>query len=73
MKQFLEGRGIEAKVRDRYLIPSQPAYQSDQSGHFPIAQRLVDRLLALPIHEKMTAAQADYVVANIIEFFNPLK
>lgn len=72
LKQFLEAHGIEAKVRDRYLIPSQPAYQSARSDHYPVAQQLIDRLLALPIHEKMTMAQADYVIAAVAEFFNPL-
>ncbi len=69
LSAFLESKGIEAKVRDRYLMPEQPAYRDTARGSYPNARRLVGRLLSLPLHEKMTEADVDYVAESVQTFF----
>jgi len=69
LKVYLESKGIEAKIRDPYLIPQQPAYNDGTQGKFLNAQRLVKKLLCLPIHEKMSRNDYKYVVKCIEGFF----
>lgn len=69
LKEFLEARGIETRIQHPYLMPEQPAYRDTARGQFPNAQRLVKRILCIPIHEKLTHADVDYVVACIRDFY----
>jgi dTDP-4-amino-4,6-dideoxygalactose transaminase len=65
----LEAAGIEARVRDPYLMPEQPAYHAGARGEFPNASRLVRQLLCLPIHEKLTAEDVEYTIGAVRSFF----
>src|SRR5438270_13014147 len=69
LKTFLETRGIETKIQHPYLMADQPAYQHLQQKVFPNARRLVERILCIPAHEKLTRADIDYVPSNIREFY----
>ena len=66
----LERSGVEAKVRDRLLVPDQPVYGGKAKGSYDKAEKAVDTLLSLPIHERMTDEDADYVVACVTSFFD---
>jgi dTDP-4-amino-4,6-dideoxygalactose transaminase len=69
LKIFLEAKGIETKIQHQLLMPEQPAYRTNPRGHFPNAQRLVKRILCLPVHEKLSLDDADYVAEAVREFF----
>ena len=69
LKAFLEDKGIETRIQHPYLMPEQPVYRDAARGQFPNAQRLVKRVLCIPVHEKLTQADTDYVVACIREFY----
>jgi dTDP-4-amino-4,6-dideoxygalactose transaminase len=68
MRRFLEGRGIEVKIRHPLLMSQQPAYRHLNRRPLPNAERLVKEILSLPIHEKLTDDQIDYVVESIAAF-----
>ena len=68
LRRFLEQRGIEVKIRHPLLLPWHPAHRQERSGAWPNAERLVTQILSLPIHEKLTDAQIDYVIAAIAQF-----
>lgn len=69
LHKHLKARGIEAKIRDPYLMPQQPAYKGSSKGHYPNAEQLVDRLLCLPCHEKMDPEQTELVIHAVRSFF----
>jgi dTDP-4-amino-4,6-dideoxygalactose transaminase len=68
LRHFLEERGIEAKIRHPLLLPQHPAYRTFATKPLPNAERLVKQILSLPIHEKLTNDQVDYVIHEVIEF-----
>jgi len=68
LRRFLEGKGIEVKIRHPLLMSQQPAYRHLEARGLPNAERLVKQILSLPIHEKLTDDQIDYVVESIAEF-----
>jgi dTDP-4-amino-4,6-dideoxygalactose transaminase len=68
MRRFLEAKGIEVKIRHPLLMSQQPAYRHFSTRPLPNAERLVNQILSLPIHEKLTDDQIDYVVGAISDF-----
>jgi len=73
LETFLLEAGIEVKVRHRQTVPDHPAYLRYQSAHIPVARRLVDELLCLPIHEKLTETDLELVSAHIHSFYRETK
>jgi dTDP-4-amino-4,6-dideoxygalactose transaminase len=69
LKAFLESRGIETRIQHPYLMPEQPAYRDKVRGQFLNAQRLVKQVLCIPVHEKLTRANVNYVIDSIREFY----
>lgn len=69
LKAYLEEKGVETKIQHPYLMPEQPAYNTDVKGRYENAKRLVKRILCLPIHEKLSEEDLDYVVKNVRSFF----
>lgn len=69
LRRFLEARGIEVKIRHPLLLPDHPCHCHLKRGPLPVAERLVKEILSLPIHEKLTDSQVDYVIDCVIEFF----
>jgi dTDP-4-amino-4,6-dideoxygalactose transaminase len=68
MRRFLESRGIEVKIRHPLLMSQQPAFRHLAARRLPNAERLVKQILSLPIHEKLTDEQIDYVVESVSNF-----
>jgi len=67
--KYLNSKGIEAKIRDPLLMPNQPAYKNSANGEYSNAQKTVKTLLSLPISDKITLKDAQYVVKCIKDFF----
>jgi len=65
---YLKNKGVEAMVRDPVLMPDQPAYRHYES-HCPRARQLVDKLLALPLHEKMSPDDVRYVADCVEKYY----
>lgn len=64
---FLDSRGVESRIQHPALMPDQPVYQSTRR-ECPNAQRLVRQILCLPLNERFTVNEIDYVVAAVREF-----
>lgn len=69
LRRFLEGHGIEVKIRHPLLLPDHPCYRHLDRPPLPVAERLVKQILSLPIHEKLTDSQVEYVIDCVTEFF----
>jgi dTDP-4-amino-4,6-dideoxygalactose transaminase len=69
LRQHMEKRGIEVKIRHPLLLCDHPCYRHLSRSPLPVAERLVKDILSLPIHEKLTGTQVEYVIDCVTEFF----
>ena len=69
LETYLLSLDIEVKVRHRELITKQPAFRDFAAHYTPKADSLVQELLCLPIHEKLTIDQIDLVCKSIRDFY----
>lgn len=69
LKAYLEAAGIETKIQHPVLMNDQQAFQGLVYGESPIAAQLVKQILCLPVSEKVTDEQQDYVIACVKSFF----
>ncbi len=69
--RFLLDHGIDAVIRYPVPIHLQPAFAHYgwHGGEFPIAERLADELLCLPIRPDMQPAEIDSVINTVRRFF----
>ena len=67
--EHLTKLGIEVKIKHPILIPDQPSYTGPEPVKLPVARNAVRQILSLPIHEKLTDDQIDYVICQIREFY----
>lgn len=70
LKTYLESKGIETKIQHPYLMPYQPIYIESVKNKVPNAERLCNKILCLPAHEKLKRAEIFYVVNQIKEFYD---
>lgn len=68
LKEFLVERGVETKIQHPLLMPQQPAYAAAAKGDYPNALRLAPRVLCLPVHEKLSPDDVEYVCDCVLEF-----
>ncbi len=71
LKNFLNENGVQASVHYPTPIPLQPAAKSLGYGpaDFPVALKVVSRILSLPLYPGMTEKHQDRVVELIKEFY----
>jgi dTDP-4-amino-4,6-dideoxygalactose transaminase len=71
LEVYLKGKGIGTSVY--YPIPLHMQkcfeYLGYKKGDFPVAERLCERVLALPMFPELTEDEGDYVCENIKEFY----
>ena len=72
LKDYLAERGIDAKIH--YPIPAHLQEVSTESmyksGDYPVAERLSDEILSLPIYPELTEEQMECVVYATRDFFD---
>ena len=68
LRDYLNSQGIETKIQHPELMSNQPAYKSSLSST-PEADQLIKKILCIPVHEKLTKKELDYVVKCIQFFF----
>lgn len=68
----LQSSGVDAVIRYPTPIHLQPAFASQgwRQGQFPVAERLANELLCLPIRPDMERVEVDYVTACTEAFFH---
>ncbi len=69
LQAYLAERGVETKVRHPILMPDQPAYAHLERPHIPQARRLVERILCLPCHEKLSDDELEFVIGSVKDFY----
>jgi len=69
LQHFLINKGIETKIHHPLLMPEQPAYNFNARGSFPNAKKLIKKVLCIPINEKLTEDDLEYVSNSINKFY----
>ena len=71
LNQYLNEQGIGTSIY--YPIPLHLqncfSYLGYKKGDFPVAERVSERILALPIYPELTTEEVDYVCEKIREFY----
>ena len=70
LRSFLHNYGVETKVKHPVLLCDHPVYRCEPRPVIPVADRLVNQMISLPLHEKMKTSDLDYVCQVISEFAN---
>ena len=69
LRKYLINNGIDNKVFYSPLVCDASVYKNDGKIKVPIARRLLNQSISIPLHEKMTFKQVDYVINNISQFY----
>jgi dTDP-4-amino-4,6-dideoxygalactose transaminase len=71
LRKYLLNNGIENKVFYSPLACDATVYKDKINKiNIPVARRLLSQSLSVPLHEKMTIKQAEYVISTIHRFYN---
>lgn len=68
---FLADKGIPAMIYYPVPLHLQKAYQDERynPGDFPVAEKLCETVISLPMHTELTNEQLTYICQNVINFF----
>jgi dTDP-4-amino-4,6-dideoxygalactose transaminase len=71
LQRHLQQRGVATIIYYPLPLHLQPVYAElgYRQGDLPVAERVAQQILPLPIYPELTEEQVDYVVAVISEFF----
>lgn len=72
LQKYLADKGIPAMIYYPVPLHLQKAYIDPryQQGDFPVAEKLCDYVLSLPMHTELTKDQLEYITKNVLEFVN---
>jgi dTDP-4-amino-4,6-dideoxygalactose transaminase len=75
LKTFLESMGIPAMIYYPGPLHLQEAYRplGYKENDFPVTSALCREVLSLPMHPEIDQEQLDYIVLNILNFFDKLQ
>ena len=68
LQSHLRQHGVETLVHYPIPIPRQPALAAANPGACPVADRVCDRVLSLPLHPGLDRAAIDQVIATVRSF-----
>lgn len=70
LRQHLADRGIPSMIYYPVPLHLQRAYRDVryQSGDFPVAERLCQCVLSLPMHTELSAEQLEYITRSVLEY-----
>lgn len=71
LQEYLKQNGVETGVHYPIPLHLQPAYKNlgHNKGDFPVAEKLANEILSLPLYPEMTEEQINYVSNKIKEFY----
>lgn len=69
LREFLSENGIESKIHHPLLMPMHLAYKEESPGCWPTGIKFTTSSLCLPIHERITKEEQDYVIKAIRYFY----
>jgi dTDP-4-amino-4,6-dideoxygalactose transaminase len=69
-QKFLTDKGIPAMIYYPVPLHLQKAYQDVRykTGDFPVAEKLSECVLSLPMHTELSEEQLEYITKNVLEF-----
>ena len=67
LKKYLENKGVETKIQHPILIPQQKYFKS-YTQDIKNAKILINQILCIPIHEKLSSKDIKYVYETINNF-----
>jgi UDP-2-acetamido-2-deoxy-ribo-hexuluronate aminotransferase len=71
LKEYLESKNIPSMIY--YPVPphmqSAYSYLGYRNGDFPITEQLCNEVLSLPMHPDLEKDQLEYIVYNVLKFF----
>ena len=72
LKKYLNDHGIDAKIHYPVPMHLQPAANpfNYKKGDFPVAEKICEEVISLPVHEFITNKQIEYVTKTIKDFYN---
>ena len=71
LRKYLLNNGVENKVFYSPLVCEAKVYRNSFSNlNLPVARRLLNQSLSIPLHEKMTIKQTEHVIDTIHSFYN---
>jgi dTDP-4-amino-4,6-dideoxygalactose transaminase len=70
LQKYLTGKGIPAMIYYPVPIHLQKAYQDIRykAGDFPVAEKLCECVLSLPMHTELSEEQLNFITASVLEF-----
>lgn len=68
--KYLNDKGIPAMIYYPVCLHFQKAYQDDRykAGDFPVAEKLSECVISLPMHTELTEEQLKYITTSVLEF-----
>lgn len=72
LKDYLTSKNIDTRTYYSKLMPNQPVYINDHKTKIPNAELLSQKLLCLPMDEKLTKQDIDYICDQIRSFYNKM-
>jgi dTDP-4-amino-4,6-dideoxygalactose transaminase len=69
LRKTLAQKGVETKIVYSPLTCDATPYRHGRRLNMPVSRKLLKQSLSLPLHEKMSLAQAEFVANTIIKFF----
>ena len=68
--KHLNDKGIPAMIYYPVCLHLQKAYQDDRykAGDFPVAEKLSECVMSLPMHTELTEEQLKYITTSVLEF-----
>ena len=72
LSNYLLSKGIPTMIYYPLPLHLQKAYRGFgfKEGDFPIAERLCNEVISLPIHTELTAEMSKYIADSVIDFFD---
>lgn len=68
LRSHLAARGIETIIHYPFLLHQQPLFRRDGQPRLPVAERVAERILSLPLYPQLGAEEAREVVEAILGF-----
>ena len=68
--EYLNGKGVPAMIYYPVPLHMQKAYQDERynSGDFPVAEKLADQVLSLPMQTELDEEQLEFITSSILEY-----
>ncbi len=70
LQDFLKGKGIPSMIYYPRPLHMSTAYDQYPRGPLPVAESLMNEVLALPMHTHLTEEMQEYICTSIQEFFS---